>query len=265
MLAEPGNTDPLNEILMPNKFVPQHTKQGDVIEVFIYKDSEDRPVATTQRPLVTVNHAAYLTVKDITRIGAFLDWGLDKDLLLPYAEQSQKVEKDDFVLVYVFLDKATQRIVATNNMNKFIKNREVPLKVGDKVQMLICYDNEIGVRVIINQKHWGLLFKSEIFGSITQGDTIPGYIKNIREDGKIDVSLRPQGIAGMRDARNILLEKLQAANGVIQLSDNSEPDQIYNELGISKKAFKKAAGILYKEGKIEMGDNFIRLQNDRGE
>jgi predicted RNA-binding protein (virulence factor B family) len=260
VLTEVNPTEPIEEVLLPRKYVPAKTKAGDELTVFVYKDSDDRPVATTQKPYATINQPVYLTVKELTRIGAFLDWGLDKDLFLPFSEQSKKVEKDEFVLVYVFLDRATQRVVATNNINKFIKNREITVEEGQKVDLLVCYDNEIGVRVIINQKHWGILFKNEIFGTIAQGDTITGYVKKIREDGKIDVSLQPQGIAGARDAKSIVMSKLKENGGVINLSDNSAPELIYDTLGISKKNFKKAVGMLYKEGKIEMGDSSVKLR-----
>lgn len=257
-LAENGDAS-LEEVLLPKKYITPDMQEGSEVDVFLYKDSEDRPVATTQEPLVQVGEAAYLLVKDVNRIGAFLDWGLEKDLFLPFREQGERVEPDRYYLVYVFFDFASKRIAATTNINKFIKNRDVELKPNDEVDLLITYENEVGVRVIINNKHWGILFKNEIFSKIEKGSHVKGYIKKIREDGKIDVALQKQGIAAARDIGTVVLEKLIENNGRLELSDDSPPELVYEVLGISKKNFKKAVGMLYKAGKIELHDNLIML------
>jgi len=249
----------VEEVLLPNKFITPQMKIGDTIKVFVYKDSEDRPVATTQTPLAIVDEAVYLLVKEVTGIGAFLDWGLDKDLFLPFREQAAPVEQGRYCLVYLYFDYASKRVVATTNLNKFIKNRELTVKLGDEVDLLITYENEIGIRVIINQKHWGILYRNEIFNPIEKGSHVKGYIKKVREDGKLDVALQKQGIAGANDAKDRTLLRIMENNGLLRLSDNSTPEQIYQALGISKKNFKKAVGMLFKEGKVELLDDGVKL------
>ena len=247
------------EVLLPKKFITAEMKEGGQVKVFVYKDSEDRPVATTETPVAMVGEAAYLLVKEVNDIGAFLDWGLDKDLFLPFREQAEHVEPGRYYLVYIFLDFASKRIAATTNLNKFIKNRDVELKLNQEVDLLITYENEVGIRVIINQKHWGILFKNEIFNKIEKGTHVKGFVKKIREDGKIDVALQKQGIDAAKDVCDILLDKLKEHKGFLPLSDVTPPEVIHQILGISKKNFKKAVGILYKEGKIELKENLIRL------
>ncbi len=259
-LTDINEKEALEEVLLPKKFITPEMREGDELKVFVYKDSEDRPVATTQTPLAKVDEAAYLLVKEMTNIGAFLDWGLDKDLFLPFREQAERVEPGRHYLVYVYFDHASKRIAATTNLNKFIKNRVVDLKPNQEVDLLITYENETGIRVIINQKHWGLLFKNEIFQKIEKGQHVKGYIKKVREDGKIDVALQKQGLAAAKDVRDVLLDKLKEHKGSLKLSDVSPPEEIHALLGISKKNFKKAVGMLYKEGKIELGDGVIKLK-----
>ena len=250
----------VEEVLLPKKFVIPGMKEGKEVTVFVYKDSEDRPVATTQTPLVTVAQCAYLTVKQQTSVGAFLDWGLDKDLFLPFREQSEPVVVGEKYLVWVYFDFASKRIVATSNINKFVKNREVDLKPNEEVDLMICYDNEVGTRVIINQKHWGILFKNEVFKKLEKGTHIKGFVKKVREDGKIDVALQKQGLDAAKDIKEILLQKLKEHGGSIKLNDDSPPELVHEVLGISKKNFKKAVGMLYKEAKITLTDNYIKLK-----
>ncbi|HWB62772.1 MAG TPA: S1-like domain-containing RNA-binding protein [Chitinophagales bacterium] len=259
-LSETEGEGVLEEVLLPNKFITAEMKEGQTLHVFVYKDSEDRPVATTQIPKAIVGEAEYLTVKQLTSIGAFLDWGLDKDLLLPFREQSGNLREGEKCLVFVYFDFASKRIAATNNLNKFIKNREVTLKTNDEVSLLICDETEIGFKVIINNKHWGMLYKNEIFGKVTTGELAKGFIKKLREDGKIDVALQKQGIKAAKDTKDVLLEKLKENGGVLQVSDSSGPEVIYQLLGISKKNFKKAAGMLLKAGLINIGDDRITLK-----
>lgn len=259
-LAETEGEGLLEEVLLPNKFVTPEMKEGGELRVFVYKDSEDRPVATTQTPRALASEAAYLLVKEVNNVGAFLDWGLDKDLFLPFREQAEEVEPGRHYLVYVYFDYASKRIAATTNLNKFIKNREVELKPNEEVDLLITYENEVGIRVIVNQKHWGILFKNEIFNKIEKGMHVRGFVKKVREDGKIDVALQKQGIAAAKEVKDMIMEKLQESKGVLQLSDNSSPEDIHRLLGISKKNYKKAVGMLFKEGKVELGDDFIKLK-----
>ena len=259
-LSEVAGDEMLEEVLLPKKFITPEMKVGDSLKVFVYKDSEDRPVATTQIPLAIVGEANYLLVKELTNIGAFLDWGLDKDLFLPFREQAERVEVGRHYLVYIYFDFASKRIAATTNLNKFIKNREVTVKQNEEVDLLITYENEVGIRVIINQKHWGILFKNEIFKPIEKGTRVKGFIKKVREDGKIDVALQKQGIAAAKDVRDVLLEKLKEHKGFLKLSDVSPPEEVHAVLGISKKNFKKAVGMLYKEGLIELPPGLIKLK-----
>jgi predicted RNA-binding protein (virulence factor B family) len=258
-LTETQTEEAAEEVLLPNKYITPEMKEGEMLKVFVYKDSEDRPVATTQTPLAQVGEAAYLLVKEVNNVGGFLDWGLDKDLFLPFREQAERIEADRYYLVYIFLDYASKRIAATTNLNKFIKNKDVELKQNDEVDLLITYENEVGIRVIINQKHWGILFKNEIFKPVEKGTHVKGFVKKVREDGKIDVALQKQGIAAAKEVTDVLLEKLKEHKGFLQLSDVTPPEVIHEVLGISKKNFKKAVGILYKEGKIELKENLIRL------
>ncbi len=259
-LCETECTGALEEVLMPNKFITPEMKEGGKVTVFVYKDSEDRPVATTQIPKAIVGEATYLKVKELTNFGAFLDWGLDKDLLLPFREQSGEPEEGKEYLVYVYFDFASKRIAATGNLNKFIKNRELDLKINDEVDLLICDETETGIKVIINQKHWGMLYRNEIFGLVEKGTHVKGYVKKIRDDGKIDVALQKQGISAAVDVKDILLQKLQENKGILKLSDASTPELIYDVLGISKKNFKKALGMLYKEGKVLLLKDSVKLK-----
>mgnify|MGYP000899697368 CR=1 FL=1 len=252
-----------NEVLLPKKYTNEKMQPGTLGRVFVYKDSSDRIVATTQKPMATVDEAAYLVVKDVTRAGTFLEWGLEKDLMLPFAEQKLRPKVGDNVLVYIYLDRATERIVATTNINKFIKNNDVKYDTNQEVDVMICYDNEIGTRVIVENKYWGIIFKNEMFTPLEKGTHVKGYVKQVREDGKVDVALRKQGYEGAKDTTTLLLEKLELNNGLLRLSDNSAPEEIYAQLGISKKVFKKAVGILMKQGKVEPGDDFIKLKEKK--
>lgn len=249
-----------HEVLLPNRFVTENMKEGTLGKVFVYKDSEDRIVATTQTPFVAVDEVALLEVNSVTDIGAFLSWGLDKDLLLPYSEQKGRVRKGEKVFVFVYLDRATDRICATANLNKFLKNREVKLKVNDEVNLLIGPKTEIGFRVVINNMHWGMIYNKEIFSPVREGEKHKGYVKKIREDGKLDCALQKQGIAASNDASEIILRKLKENNGKLTISDNSSPEEIYAMLGFSKKIFKRAAGILFKKGEVDLLESGIVLR-----
>lgn len=259
-LCETEGQGALEEVLLPNKFITPEMKEGSQLRVFVYKDSEDRPVATTQTPKAITDEVAYLEVKQLTPVGAFLDWGLDKDLLLPFREQQGDIEPGKRYVVYVYFDYASKRIAATGNLNKFIKNREVNLKLNEPVDVIAVDENEVGYKVVINSKHWGIIYKNEIFGKVEMGKHLKGFIKKLREDGKIDVALQKQGIAAAKDIKETLLEKLKENKGILHLNDNSTPELIYDTLGISKKNFKKAVGMLYKDGKITLPDGGIKLK-----
>lgn len=248
------------EVLLPNKFVNDKMVEGTLGRVFVYTDSEDRNVATTQKPKAVIDEAVYLEVKQVTPIGAFLDWGLDKDLLLPFSEQKQRAQVGEKVLVYVYLDRATNRIVATANLNKFIKNREIKFYPNTEVDIMICDETDTGIKVIVNGKHWGILYRNEIFGEVEKGAHMKAFVKKVREDMKIDVALQKQGLVAAQDFSKLILEKLAANKGVLNLTDGSTAEEIHAALGISKKNFKKAVGMLYKQKKILLKDNRIELK-----
>jgi hypothetical protein len=250
------------EVLLPNKFVTDEIKALKELRVFVYKDSLDRPVATTQKPKVLIDQTTYLEVKQVTQIGAFLDWGLDKDILLPFSEQDVAPEVGDYVLVYVFLDRATNRVTASANLNKFINNKEIEVNVNDEVKVLVTEATEIGYKCIIENKHWGMLYSNELYGNkVQQGKIIKAFIKKIRIDGKIDLSLQKQGFSTIsKDIRQIVLEAIKYNGGNLPLHDASPPEQIYSMLKMSKKNFKKAVGMLYKEKLIELRTRSIVLR-----
>ena len=253
-----GKVDDDQEVLLPNKYVPKDLKVGDSIDVFLYTDSEDRIIATNLTPKILLHQLSVLEVKDVTKIGAFLDWGLEKDLFLPFAEQEDRVQKGDKVAVCLRLDNRTDRLFASAKINGYIK-REVTVTEGEEVDLLIGRKSELGYQVIINHHHIGLLFMSEVFQTLRKGDKVKGYIKSIREDGKIDVSLQKQGYAQVIDSQGLLLKKLQENDGVLYLTDKSDPNLIARELMMSKKVFKKCVGALYKQKKIKIEADRIVL------
>lgn len=240
-----------NGILLPKKYVPNGVEVGDFLDVFIYRDSEDRIIATRLEPYIKIGEFAYLTVNKVESYGAFLDWGLPKDLFVPVSQQKSLMINNGYYLVYAYLDKQTDRIAATAKVHKYLQNEAENLEVGQEVDLLICDETELGVRVIVNNKFWGLLYHNEIFQHISEGQKTKGYIRSIREeDKKIDVSLQKRGVEEVKDARSIILEALEDANGYLALHDKSAPEDIYEELEMSKKVFKKAIGNLYKDKMI---------------
>lgn len=234
--------------------------EGDKLSVFVYKDSEDRPVATTQIPLATAGQMGYLALKQITPIGAFFDLGIDKDLLVPYSEQPFRPVMGRSYPVFVYVDRATKRMVGSLNLNRFIKNREVDLETNQPVELMACEINDLGVKVVVNNKHWGILYKSELFKPLKPGDVVEGFVKKVREDGKIDVALQKQGIQASKDLTEVILQKLEDNNGTLNVSDGSPPEWIYQLFETSKKNFKKAVGMLYRQGKIEITPTTITLK-----
>ncbi|MBR9922688.1 MAG: GntR family transcriptional regulator [Bacteroidetes bacterium] len=247
--------DEENDVLLPNKYVPETYEIGDKIEVFLYRDSEDRPVATTLEPKIKLNDFAPLTVRSVTKFGAFLDWGMEKDLLVPFSEQLEKMHKDETYLVYMYLDGATDRLVASSNLPRFIKNRELTVEEGEEVDLIFSGKSDLGWNVIINKAHWGLIYYNELFANVSVGDRRRGFVFNIREDNKIDVRLRKSGYEGIEPNAKILLEAIRSNDGFLPLTDKSAPEDIQEQLEMSKKVFKKAVGALYKQ-------KIIRLEKD---
>jgi uncharacterized protein len=251
--------DEVEEILMPTKWVPEGTQVGDKIEVFIYNDSEDRMIATTMVPKITLNTFAFLEVRQVTSIGAFMDWGLHKDLLVPFKEQLTKMEAGKSYMVYMYLDDVTDRLVGSSHVNKFVEKENIELEVGQEVDLLIYQDTDLGYKAIINNKYKGLVYRNEIFSDVEVGSSTKGYVKTIREDQKIDLSLQKVGFAALGEFAEQIMQVLKESNGILLLHDKSTPEEIYAKVKMSKKNFKKAVGILYKQRLIVIGDEDIKL------
>lgn len=250
-----------NDVLLPHKYIPDNLEVGDDVSVFIYRDSEDRLIATNLEPFVQLNQFAVLEVVATSQIGAFLDWGLEKDLFVPFREQNHKLERGHWTPIYLYLDEESDRLVASAKVNKFFKNsEEISLIPGQEVDILVFEKTDLGYNVIINNEYKGLVYENEIFQRLAWGDKTQAFVKAIREDGKIDVSLQPIGFLQSRDRNTqLILESLSSNNGILYLSDDSDPSEIQEILGISKKSFKKAIGGLYKDGLIKISDSSIQL------
>lgn len=239
------------EILLPGRLVPKGAAPGNELNVFIYVDSEDRLAATTRKPLAVVGDFALLKVKDNVTVGTFLDWGLEKDLLLPFGEQTAPLRRGEEVLVRVYLH-SSDRVAASARLDKFLLPADGTLADGDMVELLIYAYSDLGAKVVINNTYGGLLFKNELFSTPNIGQRLQGYVKKIREDGKIDVTLRAGGAREAAIDREVILDALKTRNGLLPLNDKSTPEAIAGLLRMSKKSFKKAIGGLYKEGLVDM-------------
>ncbi|MBU3069943.1 GntR family transcriptional regulator [Aestuariicella sp. G3-2] len=251
--------DKFGNILLPKRYIPANTDIGDELDVFIYLDSEDEIIATTERPKVTVGECAYLKVTDVNRVGAFLDWGLPKDLMVPYNEQSNPMEEGKSYVVYVYLDPYTNRIVASSRLNRHLSEESLFFKPQQAVKLMICGRTDMGYKAVINNTHLGLLFKDDAFKPLKYGARTPGYIKAIRADKKIDLSLQLPPVQQRAQLTEQILEHLEARGGTSNLTDKSAPDDIYKEYNVSKGAYKKALGSLYKERRILIEPDKITL------
>jgi len=249
----------LGEVLLPRRYAPNDLCEHDSIEVFLYYDSEDRPVATTQKPKACVGQFAYLKVLDVSSVGAFLDWGLDKDLLVPYAEQHRPMEVGSAYLVYLYLDRLDGRIVASSKIDNFIGDENgQQFKLQQRVNLIIANTTDLGYKAIVNHSHWGMLYHNEVFQRLSFGQKIVGFIKHIRPDGKIDLTL--QGGQQTRDKNTqIIFTYLENHNGFAAVHDKSDPQLISELFGISKGAFKKAISGLYKQRLIRIKKDGIHL------
>ncbi|WP_085537663.1 CvfB family protein [Massilibacteroides vaginae] len=247
------------EILLPARYVPKNVKPGDEIEVFIYHDNEGRLIATTARPYATVGEFKFMEVRSANQMGAFLDWGIMKDILVPFKEQKTEMKEGRWYLVYIRLDHVTQRIMGSARIEKFLNNTPPPYKINEEVNILIADETEIGYKVIINNSHWGLIYRNEVFQRLEKGEELKAYIKEIREDEKIDVSLTKLGFEKVGGVASIILDSLEAQGGFLNVHDKSEPELIYSLFRCSKKSFKQAIGTLYKQKRIIIESNGIRL------
>ena len=247
------------EILLPGRLVPKGAEPGSLLNVFIYVDSEDRLTATTRKPRAVVGDFSILKVKDNVTVGTFLDWGLEKDLLLPFGEQTAPLRRGEDVLVYVYLH-SSGRIAASTRLEKFLKPADFTLVEGEEVELLVYAFSDLGAKVVINNTFGGLLFRNELIIEPACGERLRGYVKKIREDGKIDVTLRVGGALEAANDREVILDALKAHDGLLPLSDKSTPEAVAALLRMSKKSFKKAIGGLYKEGLVDIRSEGVRLR-----
>ena len=250
------------EILLPRRYVPENCEIDDIIEVFVYFDSEDRIIATTEKPYATVGQFALLKVISVNSVGAFIDWGLPKDLLVPFREQKQKMEEGKSYVVFIYLDKS-KRIVASSKLDKFLDTMPINFQEGQEVELLVCCQTDIGYKAIINGCHGGILYKNEVFQILEKGQQIKGFIKKVRDDKKIDLCLHKPGYEKVGDLSERIIDTLKKRDGFISVGDKSSPKIIYDMFGVSKKTYKKAIGVLYKKRLITFEDNGIKLQKKR--
>ncbi len=249
------------EILLPNEYVPKDCFPEDYLKVFVYFDSEDRIIATTEVPNIRVGEFAWMKVVSTSSVGAFLDWGLRKDLLVPFREQRDRMKEGKSYLVYAYVDESSDRIVATAKIEKYLDNVPVEYKTGQEVDVLIARKSDMGYNVIVDNLHWGLVYRNEVFRPLKLGQKLKGYIKGIRKDDKIDITLQKKGYDRVDAIVEKILEKLEDNGGVLDVSDKTAPEIIYNLFECSKKDYKKAIGTLFKDKKIELTDTEIKLKS----
>jgi len=247
------------EILLPRKYIPKDVDVDDSIRVFIYADSDDTLIATTLKPLACVGEAAYLRVAAVNNVGAFLDWGLAKDILVPFAEQHKKMEVGRSYIVYLYLDKYADRIVASSKINKFIEDEADCYKEKQPVDLMIAGKTELGYKAIINNTHFGVLYESDVFQKLSFGQKINGFIKTIREDNKVDLTLQLSDKNTRNSLTDKILDHLKNNNGESPLTDKSKPEDIYEQFSVSKSNYKKALGGLYKKRLITISKDKIQL------
>lgn len=250
------------EVLLPYNDVPKNAEIGDNITVFVYVHKDGRLMGTTKKPLACVGDFAYLTVVDDSEDGAFMDLGLDKDIYVPKREQKRPMFKGDRHVVYIFLDESNDRMVASSRLTNFVEEEDIDLEEGDEVSLLIVDRSDLGYNAIVDNKYIGLLYANELFDVLNPGELRKGWIKKIRVEGKIDLSLQPMGYGHILDTKDSVLEELKESGGVIALGDKSTPEEIYARFKISKNAFKKVIGGLYKDRLITISDHEIKILID---
>lgn len=248
-----------NEVLLPNRYVPESFKIWDKIDVFVYLDNEERPVASTDFPYVVRDDFALLRCSEVTNYGAFLDWGLVKELFCPFKEQAFPMKKGGWYLIYCFLDEKSNRLVASSKTNQFLDNKDLTVKEFDEVDLIVSHPSDLGMNVIVNKKHSGLIYKDNIFTDLSIGDRLKGVVKKIRPGNKLDISLGQIGYRNIEPNAQFILNALQNNNGYLNVTDKSDPEVIKNTLQMSKKNFKKAIGNLYKQHAIDIKPDGIYL------
>ena len=260
--TEPGlflSDDDDNEVLLPNRYVPEEFKIWDKLEVFVYLDNDERLVAVTDDPYIVRGEFAVLRCNQVTSHGAFLDWGMVKELFCPFKEQAFKMKKGGWYLVYCYLDEETERLVASSKTNHFIDNKELTVNQFDEVDVIVSHPSDIGMNVIINNIHSGLIFNDDIFKDLSIGDKLKGIVKKIRPDNKLDISLGQIGYRNIEPNAQVIIDQLNDNSGFIKLTDKSSPEDIKDILQMSKKSFKKAVGTLYKQRLITIKEDGIYL------
>lgn len=250
----------LGDILLPRKYVPKDCEIDDKIEVFIYRDSEDRLVTTTDRPYAMIGEFAFLTIVSVNKVGAFADWGLPKDLLIPFSEQQMRMEEGKAYIVRLYMDRHSNRIVATSKIDSFLDLKDHDYKEGEEIEILTSYKTDLGRKVIIHDAHWGFIHEDDIFGDLQRGQKIKAFIKKLRPDGKIDVCLQKPGYEKVTDFSRVILDTIERHGGMLRVTDKSSPAEISKLFGVSKKTFKKAIGALYKKRLITIEENLIKLK-----
>ena len=247
------------EILLPNKYVPEDFEIDQEMEVFCYLDNAERPISTTLKPKITRNGFAYLKVVEVGAYGAFMDWGLEKHLLVPFREQSQRMEEGLSYIVHCYMDEESMRLTGSSRVDKYLSNENVAYEQNDEVDLLAQRNTPLGWEVIVDERHKGLIFESDIFKPLSVGDSLKGFVKNVRDDKKLDISLQPIGAKMLEPTAKMIMDKLLQNDGFLPLHDKSSPDDIMGSLHMSKKAFKKGVGILYRQRKINIQDDGIHL------
>jgi len=260
--TEPGlylGDDEDNVVLLPHKYKPETYEIGDELKVFVYLDNEERPIATTLEPFLLLNTFGYLHCSDVTEFGAFMDWGLEKQLFVPFKEQARPMKKGSWYIVYLYMDEQTNRLVGSSKTNHFLQNENLTVEAFQEVEILVTHITEKGANAIVNGVHHGLIYVDDIFEDIRSGDRMKAFIKKIREDNKIDLVLQAPGYRSIEPNANFIREELEAAGGFLPLHDKTDPETIKNQLGMSKKSFKKAIGTLYKDKQILIKEDGIEL------
>ena len=247
------------EILLPTRYVPEGCRPGDMVNVFIYLDNEERLIATTLQPLVQVGEFARLEVAWVNEYGAFLDWGLMKDLFVPFREQKMKMQKGHRYVIHAHVDEDSYRIMASAKVEKFLSKDMPPYQPGEEVEVMAWQKTDLGYKVIVDNKFSGLVYQKEIFKALEPGMRMPAYVRQVREDGKIDLTLQKDGLQKVGDFSDVLLQYIKEQGGHTPLNDKSAAEDIYDTFGVSKKTFKKAVGDLYKKRLILLVEDGIRL------
>jgi predicted RNA-binding protein (virulence factor B family) len=247
------------EILLPSRYVPENCKVDEIIKVFIYLDSEDRFIATTEKPYAVVGDFALLKVVSVGSVGVFLDWGLPKDLMVPFREQSPNMEEGKSYMVKIYVDKKSNRIAATTRLDRYLDNEPACFQAGEEVELLICNQTDIGYKAIINNTYWGVLYSNEVFQPLKSGQVTKGYIKKVRDDTKIDLSLHKPGYEKVDEVTETILNVLKQKGGFLPVTDKSTPETIYKLFGVSKKTYKKAIGAIYKKKLITIESDGIKM------